>query len=169
VQETLLKAYLAIEKFELRSSLSTWLHRIATNLCIDHQRHRPPWREERRWQWFQDNEALLPQLTQTLYLSPEFSVEAKEVAATCVNCLTMTLPVKQRLALILCDQLGFSREEAAKSMNASVASVKTELHRARKKMTEIYERRCALVDKNNECNACIVAGIGERERRKKKR
>jgi RNA polymerase sigma-70 factor (ECF subfamily) len=81
----------------------------------------------------------------------------------------MTLPVKQRLALILCDQLGFSREEAAKSMNASVASVKTALHRARKKMTEIYERRCALVDKNNECNACIVAGIGERERRRKKR
>jgi RNA polymerase sigma-70 factor (ECF subfamily) len=169
VQETLLKAFLAIDRFEMRSSLSTWLHRIATNLCIDHQRHRPPWREERRWQWFQENQELVPQIEQTLYLSPEFAVEAKEVAATCVNCLTMTLPVKQRLALILCDQLGFSREEAAKAMNASVASVKTELHRARKRMTEIFERRCALVDQKNECNACIVAGIGRREQRRKQR
>ncbi|MEX1253981.1 MAG: sigma-70 family RNA polymerase sigma factor [Dehalococcoidia bacterium] len=169
VQETLLKAYLGIEKFEMRSSLSTWLHRIATNLCIDHQRHRPPWREERRWQWFQDNPDLVPQIAQTLYLSPEFAVEAKEVAATCVNCMTMTLPVKQRLAMVLCDQLGFSREDASKAMNASVASVKTELHRGRKKMTDIYERRCALVDQKNECNACIVAGIGERERKRRKK
>ena len=167
VQETFLKAFLAMGKFEMRSSLSTWLHRIATNVSLDHQRSRKPWRQERRWEWFQENPELAPQIEQRLYLSPEFVVEAKEVAATCVNCLAMTLPVKQRAALVLCDQLGFSREEASKAMNASIASVKTELHRARTKMTETFERRCALVDSKNECNACIVAGIGQRERRRK--
>jgi RNA polymerase sigma-70 factor (ECF subfamily) len=164
-QEALLKAFLNISAFEMRSSLSTWLHRIATNLCIDHQRRRPPWREERRWQWFAENSELVPQMVQNLYFSPEQAVEVKEVAATCINCLTMTLPVKQRLALVLCDQLGFSRQEAAQVMNASVASVKTELHRARNKMTEIFEHRCALVDRKNECNACLLAGIAQRKRK----
>jgi len=165
VQETLLKAFLNISAFEMRSSLSTWLHRIATNLCIDHQRRRPPWREERRWQWFAEHAELVPFIEQTLYMTPERAVEVKEVAATCINCLTMTLPVKQRLALVLCDQLGFSRQEAAQIIGASVASVKTELHRARNKMTEIFEHRCALVDRKNECNACIVAGIAQRARK----
>jgi RNA polymerase sigma-70 factor (ECF subfamily) len=165
VQEALLKAFLNISAFEMRSSLSTWLHRIATNLCIDHQRRRPPWREERRWQWFQENPDLLPTIEQNLYLSPEAAVEVKEVAATCINCLTMTLPVKQRLALVLCDQLGFSRQEAATMMNASVASVKTELHRARNKMTGIFEHHCSLVDPKNECNACMLAGVAKRAKK----
>ena len=38
VQETLLKAYAKFGTFELRSSLGTWLYRIATNACLDHQR-----------------------------------------------------------------------------------------------------------------------------------
>ncbi|MGI8553826.1 MAG: RNA polymerase sigma factor [Dehalococcoidia bacterium] len=160
VQETLLRAFAGIPKFEMRSSLATWLNRIVTNLCLDHQRHRPPWREERRWQWFQDHGEIVPLIEQTTFLSPEQSLEVKEVAATCLNCLTMTLPNKQRAALILCDQLGFSRQEAADVLHCSVASVKTELHRARLKMTGIYETRCALVDAKNECNACVIAGIG---------
>jgi predicted DNA-binding protein (UPF0251 family) len=97
-------------------------------------------------------------MEQTLYLSPERSAEVKEVAATCVNCVAMSLPEKQRATLVLCDQIGMSREEAAKSLGASVASVKTELHRARKKMTEVFEHHCALVDGQNECDGCIVAG-----------
>ncbi len=107
-------------------------------------------------------------MEQNLYLSPEKSAEVREVAATCVNCITMSLPEKQRAAIVLCDQMGLSREEAAKSIGASVASLKTELHRARKKMTDVYETRCQLVDEQNECDGCIVAariqrGVGPRE------
>ena len=80
----------------------------------------------------------------------------------------MSLPEKQRAAIVLCDQMGLSREEAAKSIGASVASLKTELHRARKKMTDVYETRCQLVDEQNECDGCIIAariqrGVGPRE------
>ena len=49
-----------------------------------------------------------------------------------------------------------------------MASVKTELHRARTKMTEVFENRCALVDQKNECNACTVAGIAQRVKRARK-
>lgn len=167
VQETLLRALRGIAGFELRSSLATWLHRIATNLCLDHQRRRPPWREERRWQWFAEHADLLGQVEQGLFLSPEAAFEIKEVAATCLNCLQMTLPAKQRAALILCDQLGFSRAEAAQIIGCSVPSAKTELHRARTKMAAIYDRRCALVDRDNECNACIVSGAAQRRQRER--
>ena len=51
---------------------------------------------------------------------------------------------------MLCDQEGLSREEAAKSIGASVASLKTELHRARKKMTEVFETHCQLVDEEQQ-------------------
>ena len=157
VQETLLKAYTKIADFELRSSLSTWLFRIATNTCLDSKRGEKPWDLDKRWQWFRENGELVQQMEQNLYLSPEKAAEVKEVAATCVNCITMSLPEKQRAAIVLCDQMGLSREEAAKSIGASVASLKTELHRARKKMTDVYETRCALVDEQNECDGCIVA------------
>jgi RNA polymerase sigma factor (sigma-70 family) len=168
VQETLLKAYTHIANFELRASLSTWLFRIATNTCLDSQRGKKPWDLDKRWQWFRENGELVKQMEQNLYLSPEKSAEVREVAATCVNCITMSLPEKQRAAIVLCDQMGLSREEAAKSIGASVASLKTELHRARKKMTDVYETRCQLVDGQNECDGCIVAariqrGVGPRE------
>ena len=157
VQDTLLKAYSRFGTFELRSALGTWLYRIATNLCLDHQRGRKPWDLDKRWEWFRENGELVKQMEQRLYLSPEQSAEVKEVAATCVNCITMSLPEKQRAAIVLCDQMGLSREEAAKSIGASVASLKTELHRARKKMTDVFETKCQLVDEQNQCDGCIVA------------
>jgi len=146
VQDTLLKAFTRIEGFELRSSLRTWLFRIAMNACLDAQRAKKPWDLEKRWQWFRENGELVKQVEQTLYLSPERSAEVKEVAATCVNCIAMSLPPKQRAAITLCDQMGLSREEAAKAIGASVASVKTELHRARKTMAGVFESHCQLVD-----------------------
>lgn len=165
VQETLLKAYTHLEGFDFRASLQTWLFRIATNACLDHQRGKKPWDLDKRWQWFRENGELVRQVEQQMYLSPERSAEVKEVAATCVNCITMSLPEKQRAALVMCDQIGLSREEAAQAMNASVASVKTELHRARKKMTEVFETRCQLVDEQNECDGCIVAARAKRIQR----
>ena len=167
VQDTLLKAYLHIADFELRSSMRTWLYRIATNACLDHQRGKKPWDLDKRWEWFRENGELVKQMEQTLYLSPERAAEVKEVAATCVNCVTMSLPAKQRATITLCDQLGLSRDEAAKAIGASVASVKTELHRARKKMAEVYEHHCALVDEGNECDGCLWAGRVQRQGRPK--
>lgn len=158
VQETLLRAYQHIAEFELRASLSTWLYRIATNACMDQQRGRKPWDLDRRWQWFRENGELVNQVEQNMFISPERAVEVKEVAATCINCITMSLPAKQRAAIVLCDQVGLSRDDAARAIGASVASVKTELHRARKTMTEVFEHHCQLVDPKNECNGCSRMG-----------
>ncbi|HET6616050.1 MAG TPA: sigma factor-like helix-turn-helix DNA-binding protein, partial [Dehalococcoidia bacterium] len=142
-----------------------WLHRIATNACLDQQRGRKPWDLEKRWEWFRENGELVQQLEQNMFMSPERVAEVKEVAATCINCITMSLPAKQRAALVLCDQIGMSREEAANAIGASVASVKTELHRARKTMTGVFEHHCQLVDPKNECNGCKTAGRAKQAER----
>jgi len=73
VQETLLRAYQHIAEFELRSSVSTWLHRIATNACLDQQRDRKPWDVDKRFQWFQDNGELWQQMEQQMFMSPPAS------------------------------------------------------------------------------------------------
>jgi len=167
VQETLLKAYSRFGSFQLRSSIGTWLYRIATNACLDHQRERRPWDIDQRFAWFRENDELARNIEQSLFLDPARSAEVKEVAATCINCITMSLPAKQRAAVVLCDQVGLSRDEAARAIGASVASVKTELHRARKTMTDVFEHHCALVDAKNECNACMSAGLIKRSQRAK--
>ena len=163
VQDTISRALVAEDRFEHRAQLKTWLFRIATNACLDHQRGRKPWDLQKRWDWFRENGELVQQMEQTLFLSPERSAEVKEVAATCVNCITMSLPAKQRAAITLCDQVGLSREEAAKAIGASVASVKTELHRARKTMTGVFESHCQLVDEGNECSGCLFASRVQRQ------
>jgi RNA polymerase sigma-70 factor (ECF subfamily) len=165
VQETLLRAFTHIAEFELRSSLSTWLHRIATNATLDHQRSRKPWDLENRWEWFRERAEFTDKLEQTMFMSPERSAEVREVAATCINCITMSLPPKQRATIVLCDNLGFSREQAAQAIGASVSSVKTELHRARKTMTQVFEHHCALVNPENECTGCHTAGRIKRGQR----
>src|SRR5947209_8335411 len=68
VQEALLRAFSALGTFREQSSFKTWLHRIATNLCLDHQRRRPPWREERRWQWFGEHREAVLQIQQHIYM-----------------------------------------------------------------------------------------------------
>jgi RNA polymerase sigma-70 factor (ECF subfamily) len=134
---------------------------------MDHQRGKKPWDLDKRWEWFRENGELVQQMEQNMFMSPERVAEVKEVAATCINCIAMSLPVKQRAALIMCDQIGMSREEASKAIGASVASVKTELHRARKTMTDVFETRCALVDSKNECNGCMSTGLAQRAGRAK--
>ena len=59
VQDTLLKAYLHIADFELRSTMRTWLFKIATNACLDHQRGKKPWDLDKRWEWFRENGELV--------------------------------------------------------------------------------------------------------------
>src|SRR5512135_327777 len=77
VQETLLKAYSKFGTFQLRSSIGTWLYRVATNACLDHQRERKPWNLDRRFEWFRENDELAKNVEQSLFLSPERSAEVK--------------------------------------------------------------------------------------------
>ena len=144
VQETMLRAWKAYDKFEGRAALRTWLHRIATNVCLDmlrskQHRARPmdlgPAREP-----IEANLKTLPEVTwiepipDTLVASdpgPEQSAMAKESVRLAFVAALQHLPAKQRAALILCEVMSWKAAEVAELLEMSVAGVNSALQRAR--------------------------------------
>jgi RNA polymerase sigma-70 factor (ECF subfamily) len=138
LQEVSLRAWRARRDFEGRASLRTWLHRIATNACLNELD-----RKERRvlpvefGPAAEADTARYESLDEVLWLEPfpddpeqraadRESVELAFVAA--VQCL----PANQRVALLMFDVLGFSTQEIAAAMATTSASVRSALQRARR-------------------------------------
>jgi RNA polymerase sigma-70 factor (ECF subfamily) len=136
VQETMLRAWRSLERFEGRSALKSWLYRIATNVCFDslagrERRARPidlgPAREP-----VMENLEELPEATWLTPLpTPEEEVERRESLRLAFVAALQHLPPKQRATLILCEVLRWQASEAAELLDTSVASVNSALQRAR--------------------------------------
>jgi RNA polymerase sigma-70 factor (TIGR02960 family) len=148
VQETLLAAWRGLDGFEERSSVRTWLYRIATNRCLNALRSRarrpqavpsePPWVPEptRRGEplWLAPYpDALLDGLPDPV-AGPEARYEAQETIALAFVAAVQKLPPRQRAVLVLRDVLGFRSSEAADMLEVSEASVNSALQRARATM-----------------------------------
>jgi RNA polymerase sigma-70 factor (ECF subfamily) len=135
-QETLVRAWQAFAEFEQRSSVRTWLHRIATRVCltaIDRRGRRAlpmdlgPSSEH--------SERGVP-LTEVAWLGPypagpDDRVEDRESVELAFVAALQHLPGNQRAALVLFEVLGFSADEIAEQMATSRASVNSALQRAR--------------------------------------
>jgi RNA polymerase sigma-70 factor (ECF subfamily) len=149
VQETMVRAWRALPKFDGRSSLRTWLYRIATNVCLDAlsdraRRERPV--DVRGEGTIHD---ALDELPRTHWLEPvpearvlpddadpaERAMLRQSVRLAFVAALQY-LPPKQRAALLLADVLGMSAAEIAETLDASVASINSALQRARATLAE---------------------------------
>jgi RNA polymerase sigma-70 factor (ECF subfamily) len=146
VQETMVKAWRAGEGFEGRSSLRSWLYRIATNVCLDMLRGR-----KRRAVPMELGpsqapvEASLSELLPAgswvspiadarvlpLGADPAELAEARESVRLALVAALQHLPPRQRAALILCEVLSWRASEAAELLETSVASVNSSLQRAR--------------------------------------
>jgi RNA polymerase sigma-70 factor, ECF subfamily len=152
VQETMLRAWRGAESFAGRSSVRTWLFRIATNVCTDmgrspQRRARPvdlgPVREP-------DPSFLVDILPDGSWITPiadasvlDPGADPAEIAATrdtirlaFVSALQQ-LPARQRAALVLCDVLRWPAVEAADLLETSTASVNSALQRARATMADL--------------------------------
>ena len=146
VQETMLRAWKNAEGFEGRSSLRSWLYRIATNVCIDMGRQ-----VQRRARPMQmgpssppDDSLLGPLLPEATWVTPiadhragpagtdpaEIAEYRESVRLAFVTAL-QHLPPRQRAALILCEVLRWPAAEAAELLDTSTASVNSALQRAR--------------------------------------
>ncbi len=144
VQETLLAAWQAVDRFEGRSSLRTWLYRIATNRCLNALRDRgrrprevqpmvkppePTRRSERTWlDPYPDT--LLDTVADTS-AGPAVRYEVKEAVALAFVTALQHLRPRQRVVLVLRDVLGFRAGEVAEMLETSEAAVKGALQRAR--------------------------------------
>ena len=144
VQETVLRAWRSLERFDGRASLRTWLYRIATNVCLDaladrSRRARPielgpegsvddPLNELPRTHWLEpipDSKALPADADPSELLVLRQSIRLAFVAAL------QHLPPRQRAALLLTEVLGWSAAEVADTLETSVAAVNSALQRAR--------------------------------------
>jgi RNA polymerase sigma-70 factor (ECF subfamily) len=136
VQETMVRAWRSLERFEGRSALKSWLYRIATNVCFDalagrERRARPMDLGPAQEPLF-ENLAELPEVTWITPLpTPDELAEQRESLRLAFVAALQHLPPKQRAALILCEVLKWQATEAAELLETSVASVNSALQRAR--------------------------------------
>src|SRR5579859_4310022 len=126
VQETLLRAWRALDRFEPRASLRTWLYRIATNACLDEIERRP--RRPEPVEPFPSG--LLDEAASTTY-DPAARYALREGMELALLSAIQLLPGRQRAVLILRDVLGWTGPEVAELLESTVASVNSALQRAR--------------------------------------
>ena len=148
LQETLLRAWKALDRFEGRSSLRSWLYTIATNnslnaiskrpkrvLPIDYGPAADPHAGPR--EPLVESVWVEPYPDETLavedgYAAPEARYEQRESVELAFVAALQHLPANQRAALILREVLGFSAKECAETLETTTASVNSALQRARK-------------------------------------
>ena len=154
VQETMLRAWRHAEGFEGRSSVRSWLYRIATNVCIDmgrqvQRRARPmemgpssppdesflgPLRPELPWVTPVSDTRAAPEAT-----DPAEIAQYRESVRLAFVTALQHLPARQRAALILCEVLRWQATEAAELLGTSVAAVNSALQRARATLSTLPE------------------------------
>jgi RNA polymerase sigma-70 factor, ECF subfamily len=165
VQETMLRAWKNAAGFEGRSSLRSWLYKIATNVCLDALRGEKrralpmdlgpsspplesllkPWPAEDIWVTPIPDASVLPERGDPA----EIAATRDSIRLAFVTAL-QHLPSRQRAALILCEVLRLPAAEAAQVLDSSVASVNSALQRARATLAELPEhQRPAAVDPEN--------------------
>ncbi|HWK28245.1 MAG TPA: sigma-70 family RNA polymerase sigma factor [Solirubrobacter sp.] len=145
LQDTSLRAWKALPRFEGRSSLRSWLYTIATNTCLTQIQRRP-----KRTLPVDYGPATDPvagpgePVTETVWiepypdseledglLGPDARYEQRESVELAFIAALQLLPASQRAVLILREVLGFSAKETAEALETTVASVNSALQRAR--------------------------------------
>ncbi len=152
VQETFLRAWRALDRFEGRSSVRTWLYRIATNVCLDalHGRARRVLPDALRPP--SDPTVDLPPRTDVAWLQPfpdhlldpagpgagepEAAAVTRETIELAFVAAVQHLPPAQRAVLILRDVVGLPARDVAAQLDLSVPAANSALHRARATLRE---------------------------------
>jgi RNA polymerase sigma-70 factor (ECF subfamily) len=162
-QDTFVKAYDKLVAFKGESSLKTWVFQIATNLAYDLLRKRRRWAPEAQDKakaLAMSDQAIADSFASVNHFSPYGRYDVKEHIDFCFTCISKTLSIEHQVAIILKDIYAFSRKEIAGIINKSEGVVKHLLFEGRRVMTDIFEQRCALINKNGVCHQCTeLAGI----------
>jgi RNA polymerase sigma-70 factor (ECF subfamily) len=151
VQETLLRAWKSLDRFEGRSALRSWLYRIATNVCLDMLEGRARRARPMEIGELVHADVSLPEpVAETTWIEPvpdslvlpaeadpaDVAVARDTIRLAFVAAL-QHLPPRQRATLILCEVLHWKASEVAELLETSVASVTSSLQRARSTVSSL--------------------------------
>ncbi len=156
-QDTYLKAVDKLNSFREESSLKTWIFSIATNLAKDNFRAQKRWIEnvtDIAREAAKSNISFIQEAMHIRSTSTHGQFEIKEHIAFCFTCISKSLPLEQQLCIFLKEVYEFKLLEITTILNTTEAMVKYYLHSARSKMINIFEGRCALINKNGVCHQC---------------
>jgi len=156
-QDTFIQAFTNISTFNGDSSLKTWVFKIATNLAYDHLRKLKRWQpdaQDRGADLAIGSEVVRQAFWRVHDTSPAGAYEMKEHIDFCFTCISKTLTIENQVALILKDIYDFSVREICQILNKTEGVIKHLLNDARNTMTDIFEHRCALINKNGVCHQC---------------
>ncbi|MGD1848025.1 MAG: RNA polymerase sigma factor [Salibacteraceae bacterium] len=155
--DAFIKAFSNLPSFKRGASLKTWVFQIATNLAYNELKKRKRWVSNVKTQakeMVMTHPSLQHEIQKVNTLSEYGKFEMREHIDTCFTCMAKNLPIETQVVIILKDIYDFSVKEIMTIIKRSEGQVKYALQLGRKTLTEIFEKRCALVNKKGVCNQC---------------
>lgn len=137
-QETFIRVYTSLKSFAGRSLFSTWLYRVAVNVCLDELRRK------RRQPILSVDEPIVTEegTIERELESPDAGPDerlARVETRSVIEAEIAALPPEFRQAVILRDSMGMSYEEISRIMEVSLGTVKSRIHRGRAALRERFE------------------------------
>ena len=134
LQETMLRAWQGINRFEPRAPLRSWLYRIATNVCLRMLERRAQDQWEAADSHLEPYPDLLLESVASSAAGPEETLEEREQIGLAFVAAMQLLPPKQRVTLVLRDVLDWSAREVAELLDDTVPAVNSALQRGRDRL-----------------------------------
>jgi RNA polymerase sigma-70 factor (ECF subfamily) len=154
-QDVFVKVYRSLADFRGDSDIHTWIYRIATNSCLDYFRSRPHKKDEKT-DLLSPEEligSVLPEDQQELPTAEEEIITAE--MSSCIRGYIDDLPEDYRIVILLHDLQGFTNPEIAKITGTSLENVKIRLHRARRRMKEVFSSNCSFYRDERNVLRCV--------------
>jgi len=149
-QEAFFRAFRSYDTFREESSFFTWIYRITVNVSNDYlkQRTKMPIEMLTEDMGYSLEEIIDPNPAN----NPETELMGHQTRIKCLHAMTECLPLEQRKVFCLAITMGLPHKLIAEILECSVSSVKTTLHRAKKRWNGYMENRCQFIKKTNPCN-----------------
>jgi RNA polymerase sigma factor (sigma-70 family) len=149
-QEAFFRAFRSYDTFREDSSFFTWIYRIAVNVANNHLKYR---NKLPIYSLTEDQGYSLEEIIDSNPANnPETELLAHQARVKCLHSLTECLQANERKVFCLAITIGLPHKHIAEILDCSVSSVKTTLHRAKKRWFGYMENRCQFIKKSNPCN-----------------
>ena len=140
-QEVFLKIDKGLKDFEGKSSLSTWVYRIATNSALDKIRRRPSYQEKMSLDTVNDRAGQEPVDIEATSLSAEREAIRNEMTE-CIREFVDRLPTNYQTIIVLSEMKDLKNQQIADILGISLDTAKIRLHRARARLKTEFEGGC---------------------------